>query len=384
MIHSDPSGNLNHEGRSINMEGIFDIFKGITDPRSWRNQKHSMIAIIGTSLLASLSGIDSFSGFADFTEAHFEDLNEYFEFPNGVPSHDTYQRFWDAMDPTEFNKAFREFTEFLVPIAGHLINIDGKTIRHSGTEKAMHIVSAWCHENQVTLAQERVDQKSNEITAVPNLLKLLDLKHRIVTLDAMGMQKETCEQIITQGGDYVISLKGNQGTLHKDVMSYFNDTRLLKKVLCSEEIDKGHGRLERRIAYSQDDISWIQDEHAWPGLKSIGMVESIVEKGDKVAREKRFYLSSLPADARLLNKIARAHWGIENQLHWRLDVVFNEDGSCIRNDNAAENMDILRKWALNIAQKAKSKPDQSIKSVMRKNAMSFKHLSATVKKIFHA
>jgi predicted transposase YbfD/YdcC len=311
-------------------------------------------------------------------------LKEYFDFPSGAPSHDTYQRLWDGINPTQFYHSFQLFTASLEKLTSTFINLDGKTIRHSGDEKALHIVSAWCHANQLTLAQEKVDSKSNEITALPKLIKLLDLKGRIVTIDAMGAQREICAQILEQGGDYVISLKGNQGTLHKDVASYFNDTGLLSQCLCSEENDKGHGRLEQRVAYSSDEIECLQKKHGWPGLKSIGLVHATVEKKGKIHEEQRFYISSLEANAKLLNQSARAHWGIENQLHWRLDVIFNEDGACIRNDNAAENINILRKWALNGLQKCKQKPEQSIKSLMRKNSMSFKHLIENVKKIFHA
>jgi predicted transposase YbfD/YdcC len=366
------------------MQEALKYFLDIDDPRSLRNQKHPLIMLIGTTLLASLAGIDSFSGFADFTEAHYEKLVEYFDFPYGCPSHDTYQRLWDAINPSQFYQSFVLFTASLSKLTQTFINLDGKTIRHSGDEKALHIVSAWCHANQLVLAQEKVDSKSNEITALPKLIGLLDLKGRIVTIDAMGAQREICSQIIAQGGDYVISLKGNQGRLHQDVSDYFSDPKLLSESESSEENDKGHGRLEQRIAYSTDNIAWLQKIHEWPGLKSIGVVNSIVEKGDKNHEEHRFYITSLSSNAKLLNQAARAHWGIENQLHWRLDVVFNEDGACIRNDNAAENIDVLRKWALNGLQKCKQKPDQSIKSLMRKNAMSFKHLLDNVKKIFHA
>ncbi len=366
------------------MENALKHFKNIQDPRSIRNQKHPVMTLIGTTLLASLSGIDSFSGFADFTESHIEELSPYFDFPSGAPSHDTYQRFWEAVNPEEFYAAFLAFTQSLSMALGKLINVDGKTIKHSGHEKALHIVSAWCHSNQLVLAQQKVDSKSNEITAIPVLLKLLDLNNRIVTIDAMGAQREICEQIISQGGDYLISLKGNQGMLHNDVMDYFNDKKTLENSLISEENDKGHGRIEQRVAHSFDHIEWLQQEHKWPGLKSIGMVATTVCKKDKVMEEKRFYISSLSADAKQLNQAARAHWSIENQLHWRLDVVFNEDGACIRNDNAAENLDILRKWALNALQKVDRKPGQSIKSLMRKSAMSFQHLHGVVNKILHA
>jgi predicted transposase YbfD/YdcC len=366
------------------MQETLKYFSDIDDPRSLRNQKHPLIMLIGTTLLASLAGIDSFSGFADFTEAHYEKLIEYFDFPYGCPSHDTYQRLWEAINPSQFYSSFVLFTASLSKLTQTFINLDGKTIRHSGTKKALHIVSAWCHANQLVLAQEKVDTKSNEITALPRLIELLDLKGRIVTIDAMGAQRDICAQIIEQGGDYVISLKGNQGTLHQDVADYFANPRFISQCESSEENDKGHGRIEQRIAHSSGTIDWLQKEHHWPGLKSIGVVNAIVEKGGKKHEEQRFYITSLPSNARLLNQAARAHWGIENQLHWRLDVVFNEDGACIRNDNAAENIDILRKWALNGLQKCKKKPDQSIKSLMRKNAMSFKHLWESVKQIFHA
>ena len=366
------------------MQEALKYFSDIDDPRSLRNQKHPLTMLIGTTLLASLSGIDSFSGFADFTEAHHDKLIDYFDFPYGCPSHDTYQRLWDAISPTQFYNSFLLFTASLNKLTQTFINLDGKTIRHSGDEKALHIVTAWCHANQLVLAQEKVDSKSNEITALPKLIELLDLKGRIVTIDAMGAQRDICSQIIAQGGDYVISLKGNQGTLHQDVTDYFADQKLLSKCDSSEENDKGHGRIEQRIAYSSDSIDWLQKDHQWPGLKSIGGVNSFVEKNGKKYQEQRFYITSLSSNAKLLNQAARAHWSIENQLHWRLDVVFNEDGACIRNDNAAENIDILRKYALNSLQKCKQKPEQSIKSIMRKNSMSFKHLFECVKKIFHA
>lgn len=366
------------------MEVILDYFEGITDPRSNRNQKHPLKTLIGTTLLASLCGIDSFSGFSDFAECHYEELQAHFDFPHGVPSHDTYQRFWDAVNPREFYESFEEFTETLATMTSEYINIDGKTIRNSGSDKALHIVSAWCHANQMTLGQEKVHEKSNEITALPKLLNMLDLNGKIITLDAMGTQRAICAQIIEQGGDYLISLKGNQGTLHQDVVDYFKDPKLIQNCLFSEENDKGHGRLEQRRAYSCSNVDWLQRNHLWPGLRSIGMVATTVEKKGEIAQEQRFYISSLPANARQLNKAARLHWGVENQLHWRLDVVFNEDKACIRNDNASENIDILRKWALNGLQKSKQKPDQSIKSIMRKNSMSYTHLAACVKRIFHA
>lgn len=367
-------------------EYIGKYFNQVNDPRSIRNQRYNFITLIGTSLLAMLSGVDSFSGMQDYTECHKLEIQKYFNLQNGVPSHDTYQRFWDNVNPREFLNSFQIFTEALSKFTSDIINIDGKTIRNSGNvDKApLHIVSAWCRANQLVLSQEKVDSKSNEITAIPKLLKLLDLENKIITIDAMGAQREICQQIINQGGDYVICLKGNQGTLYKDVKLYLDDE--LNHEYINEDNDKGHGRIEQRTSVITDKIDWLQDLHKWPGLKSVGMVKSHITrvKNGKESKDIRYYISSLEANAGRLNEIARSHWSIENQLHWRLDVTFNEDKSCIRNDLASENMDILRKWALNIMGQAKEKPSQSIKSVMRKNSMSFNYLINNVKKFFHA
>ena len=356
-------------------------FNEVDDPRSLRNQRHPFVTLIGTSFMSVLSGIDSFSGMQDFVEIHFDELSKYFEFPAGVPSHDTYQRFWDGILPSQFEKTFYEFTKTLEKVTGKVINLDGKTIRNSGHEKSLHIVSAWCQANQLVLAQEKVDTKSNEITAIPKILDLLDLKDRIITIDAMGAQREICSKITRQEGDYVIALKGNQGNLYEDVKLYLQDPT--NHQMINENNDKGHGRIEQRIAVVTHDIHWLA-EHTWPGLKSIGRIESRVLKKGKETTQLRYYISSLALDAEELNDVARKHWSIENQLHWRLDVVLNADKSCIRNDNAAENIDTMRKWALNVLGKVKTKPDQSIKSIMRKNSMSIKHLISSVKKIFHA
>jgi predicted transposase YbfD/YdcC len=363
-------------------EVLGHYFKDVEDPRSLRNQRHSLMTLIGTTLLAVLSGIDSFSGMQDFVEMHFEELSKYFNLINGVPSHDTYQRLWDSISPTQFQASFQEFVKTLQTVSSDVISLDGKTIKNSGEDKSLHIVSAWCRANQLVLAQEKVDEKSNEITAIPKLLKMLDLDNRIVTMDAMGCQRSICQQIKEQGGDYVISLKGNQGTLHEDVKLYLSDHQ--HHEMTNENHDKGHGRIEKRVAAVAHDLGWLQNNHDWPELKSIGQVTSTVVKKGKETRETRYYISSLPLTAGDLNDVARSHWGIENKLHWRLDVVFNEDKACIRNDHAAENINILRKWALGILQKAKTKPEQSLKSIMRRNAMSLKHLLNCVNKILRA
>lgn len=365
-------------------EYIGKFFDKVSDPRSSRNQLHDFMMLIGTSLLSMLSGIESFSGIQDYVECHKSEIGKYFNLKNGVPSHDTYQRFWDAINPQEFVNSFEVFTNSLSKVTSDIVSLDGKTIRNSGRGNPLHIVSAWCRANQLVLGQKKVKEKSNEITAIPQLLELLDIENKVITIDAMGAQRAICQQIIDQGGDYVICLKGNQGLIYSDAKLYLSDESNHQFV--NEDNDKGHGRIEKRTAVSTDNIKWLQDAHNWPGLRSIGMVKSnvIKIKTGKETSDVRYYISSLPANAGRLNEVARSHWSIENQLHWRLDVVFNEDKACIRNDNASENFDILRKWALSIMSKAKEKPSQSIKSVMRKNSMSFDYLINNLKKIFHA
>ncbi|MDP2194089.1 MAG: ISAs1 family transposase [Alphaproteobacteria bacterium] len=363
-------------------ETLSTYFASLEDPRSKRNQRHDFMTLIGTSLLATLSGIHSFSGIQDFVEMHMDDLKKYFDFRHGLPSHDTYQRLWDALSPTQFQACFMDFIKSLETVASEVLSIDGKTIRNSGKEKALHIVSAWCHNNKLVFGQEKVDAKSNEIKAIPKLLDLLELDQKIITIDAMGCQRDICQKIIDKNGDYLISLKGNQGTLHDDVGLYLKDPS--NHELINENNDKGHGRIEQRVAAVAHNIDWLQEVHSWPGLKSIGQITATVWRKGKETTETRFYISSLALTAQQLNEVARAHWGIENQLHWVLDVTFNEDKACIRNVNAAENLDILRKWALSVLVKLKEKPEQSIKSVMRKNAMSFKYLIKSVKKILRA
>jgi predicted transposase YbfD/YdcC len=225
-----------------------------------------------------------------------------------------------------------------------------------------------------------VEDKSNEITAIPLLLKLLDLNNRIVSIDAMGCQRKIAKQIVEQDGNYLLNLKGNQGSLYDDVKTYFTNTN--KSALSFwEEYDKDHGLIEHRKCYAIDNIKWLCDEHKWPGLKSIAMVESTRIIKDKVESDIRFYISSLPANPEQICKAARAHWVVENKCHWRLDVVFNEDGACIGNDNAAENMSIIRKWAMNILNQKKGK--SSLKSLQSKACMSFNFAKSLLDDHFH-
>ncbi|WP_075260882.1 ISAs1 family transposase [Holospora obtusa] len=317
----------------------------------------------------------------DFVEMHREALKKYFDFPSGVPSHDTYQRLWDNLCSNQFRECFGAFVESLQKITSDIMNIDEKTIRNSSSNKPLHRVSAWCYKNKMVFAQENVNEKSNEIKAIPKLLKLLDLENKIITINAMGAQRDMCQKIVERKGDYGISLKGNQGTLFEDVKLFLSE--LNNHEFINENNDKGHGRIEQRVAVVSHHTKWLNDIHQWPGLKSIGRITSTVLRKGKESKDTQYYISSKLLSAFELNEIARQHWEIENQLHWVLDVVFNEDKACIRNDCAAKNLDILRKWALTILHKSKDKPENSIKSIMRKNSMYFKHLIHCVNTILH-
>jgi len=290
-----------------------------------------------------------------------------------MPEHDTFNRLFEALDPTEFNEWFQQFSKMIFDYleknnqeksTDNHIALDGKTIRNSGLEKPFHILHAWSVTHRLLLMQETVDQKTNEITAMPVLLKLLDLKDAVVTIDAMGAQRDICELIIEKEGNYIIGLKENQPSLYEDVLDHFKMLDGISYVSFSH-CDKGHGRFEKRTCYAIDDLAWLQKEHNWPGLKSIVAVKSYVEQKKKKTEFIRYYISSLPADAERLLALIRQHWSVEDQLHWVLDCSWNEDGSCIRMENAAVNMSTGRKIALNILGTVKD-DKTSFKSMQRR------------------
>lgn len=366
------------------IECLNEMFAKLEDPRSLRNQKHPFLSVISIALLASIAGITSFSGMGDFAECHEDELKGLFPLPHGAPRHDTFQRIFESIDPTAFIKCFMLFSQHLSEAIKGLTSIDGKTIRNSGKKGSpLHIVSAWCEENRLVLGHVKAEKTAgSELGAIKELLSLLDLQGRIITIDALGCQREISAQITEKEADYVLALKRNQKSLYDDVSLYFQDTDKLDGTSW-KEVDKGHGRIEKRECWALPVDNWLLAEHAWPGIKSIAMVKSTRIMKDKESHDTRFYISSLSPDAEMICKIARRHWGIENKLHWVLDVIFNEDKACIRNDNAAENVDILRKWALNVIN-IQRKENVSIKSIQRKSAMSFKYLKQLMFNIFHA
>jgi predicted transposase YbfD/YdcC len=269
------------------------------------------------------------------------------ELRNGIASHDTFQRIFQLIKPEELEASFLSWVKSVVRIAdGEIISIDGKTARGSGDAKAraIHLVSAWASANQLVLGQVRTEEKSNEITAIPTLLEMLELKGCIVTIDAMGCQKDIAKLINEAQADYVFGLKGNQTSLHEDVKLYFETQKVTQRTVTH---DKGHGRIEKREYYLETDIDWLSQKRDWAGIKGIGMVKSRVWEKEALREEVRYFITSL-TDVKLFAKAARAHWDIENSLHYCLDVVFREDACRTRKDNSAENFSVIRKIALNI------------------------------------
>lgn len=320
--------------------------------------EHKLLDIIGLTICAVICGADTWVDIEEYGKAKEKWLKKFLELANGIPSHDTIARLFAALDPEALQECFLSWVKAVAQLnEGEIIPIDGKTLRRSygegGKKGAIHMVSAWASQNHLVLGQVKVDEKSNEITAIPQLLKVLEIKGCIVTIDAMGAQKEIAEQIIKRGGDYVLSLKGNQGNLHKDVEQLFNwacetEFRNIPHEF-HRTIDAGHGRIEIRRYWLLDSVEYLIDAHRWSGLKRVGMVESERRVAGKTPTiERRYYLVSLDGGVERFAQSVRSHWGIENQLHWILDVAFNEDASRIRKDHAPANFALIRHIAVNL------------------------------------
>jgi len=343
---------------------IIEHFSSLTDPRILLKTRHKLIDIIVITLCAVLAGADEWTEIAEFGRIKEKWFRTFLELPFGIPSHDTFGRVFSMIRPEEFEKCFLDWVRAAFQtIAPQVIAIDGKTLRHSydrsSNKAAIHMVSAWATENRLVLGQVKTEEKSNEITAIPELLRVLALKGCIVTIDAMGCQREIVKQIVEQGADYVISLKGNQGTLHKEVELLLqsakeNGFKDLSHDTC-ETTDGEHGRIEIRRFTTTGEVDWFEDKSKWEKLTSFGMVESERQIGDKTTRDTRYYISSLPSDAKTFAQASRGHWGIENGLHWSLDIAFREDESRIRIGHAATNLGIIRHFALNLIKQDKSR-----------------------------
>jgi len=336
-------------------------FGKIDDPRIERKKLYPLVEILFVVLCGSICGAESWRDFVLFGNSKLDFFRKYYLFENGIPSKNTYSRVFAALDTEQFKLQFVDWVKSLQALLGEVIAIDGKTLCNSANKNqgtsAIHMVSAFSTTARLVLAQQKVDEKSNEITAIPKLLELLDLKGHVVTIDAMGTQKAIAKKIIDKNGDYVLALKGNQGTLNNDIR-LFLEAELLKpnSIVIEDEyeaFDKGHGRIESRKCIVSSHVDWLSQKDKWAGLKTIAMIEETQEKNGETSIARRFFISSLPANAERIAKAVRDHWLIENGLHWTLDVVFNEDNSRVRKDNAAENMALVRHVTINMLNNAK-------------------------------
>lgn len=338
-----------------NKQPITFYFLSVTDPRKEHNKAHKLIDIIMIAITAVIAGCESWVEIEEFGHDRLDWLKTFLELPNGIPSHDTFGRVFSLIDPKLFQAAFAEWIQSATKVTkGQVIAIDGKTNRRTFGKltKALHLVSAFATANGVALGQVATNQKSNEITAIPELLKLLDIKGCLVTTDALGCQSDIAADVVTRGGDYLLAVKGNQGLLYRDMKTCFANVNLERDTNISE--NKGHGRMEKRMCEvmgGDEILAQLRHKNNWVNLNSIVKVtaERTNQTSGEVTEQSRYYIcSTKKPSAEHMQSAVRAHWGIENSLHWVLDVAMREDESRIRTDHAPANMAVLRHIALNL------------------------------------
>lgn len=346
---------------------LMDIFQFVDDPRKPYNQKHCFMDIVAITILASICGADSWNEIELWGNANQEWLSTFLSLYNGIPSHDTFNRLFQLIDPDQLHKAFSDWTASIVSKLNCVISIDGKTIRRSREKssglKAAHIVTAWAGAYSMALGQLKTEEKSNEITAIPKLLETLAISGCIVTIDAMGTQRQIAQKIVDLGGDYILPLKDNQQTLRKEVEEYFQE-----EIFSSDQkgkegsygyyetFCKDHGRIEKREYFITSDTGWMVDaKKDWPSIGAIGACRSKVEENGVTSVSERYLIiSDAGMSAQTFGDSLRSHWGIENSLHWCLDIAYREDDSRMRAENAAENMNVIRQMTLNMLGQEKS------------------------------
>ena len=354
-------------------QSLLTHFQDLPDPRLNRTKDHDLIDVLVMAICALLCAAESFNDMEDFGRAKQDWFRTFLSLRNGIPSHDTFNRVFAALDPKKFLDCFLSWTQSVrAAIPQEIVALDGKALRRAlnGEQSVKYIVSAWAEGNGLVLGQIKVADQSNEITALPELLRVLELSGCIVTIDAMGCQKKIAREIIEADADYVLALKGNQEKVYEEVKSFLDATLAEKQkkrpqgaVVAQdvqhlqefETVEKDHGRIETRRYYQSDALNWFADKGQWEGLQSVGFVESIRELAGQTAIERRYYLSSLPLGVENFARAVRGHWGVENKLHWVLDVCFREDQSRARTGYAAENLATLRRLALNLLKREKTK-----------------------------
>ena len=333
---------------------LHEHLQWMPDPRTGKNKRHLLIDIIILTIIAVISGADSWDAIEIYGKKKKDFLSKILELPNGIPSHDTINRVISMLNAEQFGTLFISWVNAIKDdgILKEVIAIDGKTLRRSKDtfheQPAIHIVNAWASSNQLVLGQLKTADKSNEITAIPILLSLLDIKNAIITLDAMGAQKEIAKTIIKEEADYILALKGNQSYLHENVKNQFN----IQKIASTHEVtEKNRGRIETRKCEVITNLEYLDDISGWKGLKSIVKITATREHNGKKSIEKRYYISSLLDEAKNYNSYIRQHWGVENALHWTLDMTFGEDYQRKRKGKAAQNFSLIQKFTLNLLKK---------------------------------
>jgi predicted transposase YbfD/YdcC len=358
---------------SATPQSLVAHFGSLRDPRLNRTKDHDLIDILVIAICTLLCAGETFNDMEDFGRAKQDWFQTFLGLRNGIPSHDTFNRVFAALDPKAFLDCFLRWTQSVrLAVPQEIVALDGKALRRAldKDQSVQYIVSAWAESNGLVLGQLKVADKSNEITAVPELLRVLELSGCIVTLDAMGCQKKIAKEIVEADADYVLALKGNQEKVHEEVKSFLDATveekqrrrppgalppKEAQTLQAFETVEKDHGRLETRRYYQSDCLAWFEDKGKWEGLASVGLVESVRELDGQTTVERRYYLSSLKLDVETFARAVRGHWGVENKLHWVMDVCFGEDQSRARAGCAAENLATLRRLALNLLKREKSK-----------------------------
>lgn len=339
------------------MGELIEWMECIEDKRQAKKVLHKLQDIIVIVLFATLANVDGWEEMEYFAQYQEEYLKKYIELKNGIPSHDTIQRVFGMISPEILQQLYRKWQELLNRDEGEklkkIVCIDGKTMCGNKRKESRpsHVVSAWCREDGFCLGQRAVEEKSNEITAIPELLDKIQVKGQVVTIDAMGTQTAIAEKIRKKRADYVLALKGNQGNLHEDVKLYLQDSEVKQALRTSGQykrtVEKARSQIEIREYYQTENISWLTCKREWKGLKSVGMEEKTIRKGGLEKKEYRFFISSLQEDIELFSRAVRGHWSVES-MHWHLDVTFREDANQTLDRQAAQNLNIIRKWCLSI------------------------------------